>query len=143
MGFKPSPYATTREMKKIEGWLKGNKNDMNNVFRWCKVILNLPGKENYNPARPWVYLVREDGTIASDLFSYIDDYRPTGPNKRECWKACHQIGSRLTWFGIQDAARKRREPSQEPGAWAGTIIHTSNNSLTVLVSQSKWDKTKQ
>ena len=143
MGFKPSPYATTREMKKIEGWLKGNKNDMKNVFRWCKVILNLPGKENYNPARPWVYLVREDGTIASDLFSYIDDYRPTGPNKRECWKACHQIGSRLTWFGIQDAARKRREPSQEPGAWAGTIIHTSNNSLTVLVSQSKWDKTKQ
>ena len=55
----------------------------------------------------------------------------------------HQVGCRLTWFGIQDAARKRREASQTPGAWAGTIIHTVDDCVSVLVSQDKWDKTKK
>ena len=74
MGFKPSPYCTTRDMKRIEPKLRGNRTVPTNVFRWKLVILNLPGSINYTPSKPWVYRVREDGTtIAADLFVYIDD----------------------------------------------------------------------
>ena len=79
--------------------------------------------------------------MAADLFIYIDDLRPTGPSRRECWAVAHQVGSCLTWFGLQDAARKRQKASQKPGAWAGTVIHTDSEEVCVLVSQEKWDKT--
>ena len=142
MGFKPSPYLTTREMKKIEVVIRGNRTDEKNVFHWEKVVMNLPGSAQYNPNKPWVYKARPDGKIAAELFSYIDDYRTTGPSRSECWLACHRVGCMFTWFGIQDAARKRREASQTPGAWAGTIIHTDLDRVTLLVTQKKWDKTK-
>ena len=143
MGFRPSPYLTTRDLMRLEPMLKGNRHDPNNVFRWERVVLNLPGMSNYTPRKHWVYRVRADGVLAADLFIYIDDLRPTGPSKRECWAAAHQVGSRLTWFGLQDAARKRRKASQQPGAWAGTVIHTDGEEVCVLVSQEKWDKTRR
>jgi hypothetical protein len=143
MGFKPSPYCTTRSMRRIEEKLKGPRGEEENVFRWDRVEMNLPGSTSYDTSKPWVFKVRKDGTMASDLFIYIDDLRPTAPTKEECWDSAHQVCCRLTWFGIQDAPRKRREASQTPGAWAGTIIHTSNGMVTVLVSQDKWDKTKK
>ena len=143
MGFKCSPYLTCRDMKRVEPTLKGDRSDPNNVFRWDRVERNLPGSESYDPSLPWMYKVRRDGTMAADLFIYVDDLRPTGPSKGECWDGSHQIGCRLTWFGIQDASRKRREASQTPGAWAGSIIHTMDDKVCVLVSQDKWDKTKK
>ena len=142
MGFRPSPYLTTKEMKTIEHRIKGNRHNKDNVYRWDKVVLNLPGSSGYTPTKPWVYKARKDGTMAADLFSYIDDYRNTAPSKVECWKGGHVVGCCFTYHGIQDAARKRREPSTEPGAWAGTIIHTDGDRVLVLVSQAKWDKTK-
>jgi hypothetical protein len=45
------------------------------------------------------------------------------------------------YLGIQDAARKRTTPSQTPGPWAGSVVH-SKDELIALVSQEKWDKTK-
>jgi hypothetical protein len=143
MGFKPSPYLTTRSMRRIDPFLKGNMDDPENVFRWFTVILNLPGDDSYNPAKPRVYKIRKEGEIAGDLFTYIDDLRPTCPTEDECWAASHQVGSRLTWLGIQDAPRKKRRASQRPGAWAGSVIHTDNGMVTVLVSDSKWAKTKK
>ena len=32
--------------------------------------------------------------------------------------------------------------SQTPGVWAGSVVHTTNSSVTIMVEQSKWDKTK-
>jgi len=81
--------------------------------------------------------------MAADLFLYINDLRPTGPSKRECWDTSHQVGSRLTWYGLQVAARKRRDASRTPGAWAGTVIHMDGEVVLLLVSQDKWDKTKK
>ena len=142
MGYCPSPYLTTREMKKVEARTKGNRHYQDNVFRWEKIVLNLPGKTDYNPSKPWVYKVRTDGVIAGNLFSYIDDYQNTGPSKQECWNGGHRTGCSFTFHGIQDVARKRREPSQEPGAWADTIIHMHNRRVMMLASQMKWEKTK-
>ena len=62
--------------------------------------------------------------MAADLFIYIDDVRNTAPNEKDCWEGAHQVCCRMTWLGIQDAARKRNYPSQIPRAWAGTIAGT-------------------
>ena len=144
MGFRPSPYLTTRDVRRIEPRLKGRKDDPKSVFRWDKVKLNLPGNLKYDPRRPRVYRVRKDGsTIAADLFIYIDDLRNSAPSERECWKGAHQVCCRITWFGMQDAPRKKNFATLTPRAWAGTIVHTDNGVVTVLVSEEKWEKTKK
>ena len=51
-----------------------------------------------------------------------------------------RIASRLQFFGIQDAPRKRRPPSKEPGAWAGAKFCVHPNKVTQTVTQTKWDK---
>ena len=142
MGFRPSPYCTTREMRRIDQFLRGCRFNPSNVFRWAKVVLNLPGMPNYTSARPRVFKVREDLVMAADLFSYIDDLRNTAPTHMECWDGLHQVCCRLCWLGLQDAPRKRNGPTTTPRAWAGSIIHSDNELVTVLVSEEKWDKTK-
>jgi hypothetical protein len=103
----------------------------------------LPGSEGYDPTLPWISKVRsEDGKIASDLFTFMDDFRPTGPSKKEAWLAGRRAASVLNHLGIQDAPRKRRDSSKAPGAWAGAMVRTDGNGAHVLVSQEKWDQTK-
>ena len=143
MGFRPSPYLTTRDMRRIEPILIGEKDDPKNVYRWNIVILNLPGSKDYDPSKPKVYRVRKDGTMAADLFIYIDDLRNTGPTEEECWGGAHQVCCRLTWFGLQDAPRKRNFATQTPRAWSGSIVHSDGGNVTVLVSEQKWEKTKK
>jgi hypothetical protein len=48
----------------------------------------------------------------------------------------------LQYLGIQEASRKRRPPTQSPGAWAGGVFRTSAISVYASVSQEKWDKAK-
>lgn len=142
MGFKPSPYLSTRDMRRIEEFLTGDRNNPTNPFRWSKVVFNLPGSKNYNPSLPRVYRIRIEGTIAGDLFIYIDDLRVTCPTRKECWEGAHQVCCRLTWLGLQDAPRKRSEVSMVPRAWAGSIVHTDNDVVTVLIAEKKWNKAK-
>ena len=73
MGFGPSPYFVTKDMMVIEEALRGLRSDVKNVFRWLKVVLNLPGMKSYDSSRPWVYRVRSDGSLTADIFWYIDD----------------------------------------------------------------------
>ena len=68
MGFSPSPYFVSKDMLVIEEAVIGSRFDLHNIFRWANVILNLPCTENYNPARPWVYKVRSDGSLAADIY---------------------------------------------------------------------------
>ena len=142
MGFTASPYLAGRDMKRIEMRIKGIKEDRKNVFNWDKSVENLPGMKDYDTSKPWIYKARQDGKIAADIFIYVDDVRPTAPSWSECWQASHRVGTMLTWHGLQDAARKRREPSQEAGAWAGSILHSNNDQVTALISNEKWEKTK-
>jgi len=122
----------------------GDPNDSDNPFQWETVEMNLPGSANYDPSRPWVFKwCRKDGKIACDLFIYVDDLRPTGPTEEDCWAATRRTASILNHCGIQDATRKRRPPSQTPGAWAGSVISTTMEQVRVEVSQDKWCKTKE
>ena len=64
---------------------------------------------------------------ASELKTYIDDLRTTAKDQRLAWLASSKIAKGCAWLGLQDAARKRREPSQTPGAWAGATVSTDGD----------------
>ena len=48
----------------------------------------------------------------------------------------------LNYLGIQDAARKRRDSSGTPGAWAGSVVPTRDDGVYVMCEVSKWNKAK-
>jgi hypothetical protein len=143
MGLRSSPYQAVQAMGVAKEMIWGKRKDPNNVFRWDYVRLNLPRSAGYDPSKAWVSKIRsEDGRIASDLFIFVDDLRPTGPSRLEAWRAARRAGSKLNYLGIQDAPRKRRDSSQSPGAWAGSVIKTTKDGVFVLTSQEKWTKAK-
>jgi hypothetical protein len=76
------------------------------------------------------------------LFIFVDDLRPTGPSRSEAWRAARRAASMLNYLGIQDTPRKRRDSSQNPGAWAGSVILTTEDGVLILTSQEKWTKAK-
>ena len=121
----------------------GDPTDPGNVSRWDHVRLNLPASNNYDPSLPWVSKVRLDGKVAADRVIFVDDVRTSGNSEQECWDACRKVGQKCSFLGIQDASRKCRKVSQEPGAWAGSVVWVSENEVYVLVSDEKWDKTQR
>jgi hypothetical protein len=142
MGVKSSPFQAVLALTVADEIIKGNHLDEKNEFRWVRVRFNLPGNHDYDPSIPWVLKVREDRQIASDLFTFVDDLRPTGPGRVACWKAARRAASVLNWLGIQDAPRKRRDSSQSPGAWSGSVIRVTPEGVCVLASEDKWIKAK-
>jgi len=114
---------------------------ISNVSRYSPVNLNLPGTVDYRPYLPWVFKTHSEGMLACDLFIYVDDSHTTGPTEEECWAASRQYGYTITYLGLQDAARKHREPSTDPGPWAGSIVKAKDD-VYVLISQERWDKVK-
>eukprot|EP00978_Attheya_sp_CCMP212_P016480 scaffold43205_cov34-Attheya_sp.AAC.2 len=142
MGLRPSPYNATQGMAEAEDVIRGDKRNASNPYRWDRVLLNLPGRMSYDPKLPWIAKVRVDGQIAGDIFIYIDDLRPVNDAEGSCWDACQVAVSKVTYLGLQSAPRKRRPPSQEGGAWAGSLVHTTRGMVVTLVSQEKWDKTR-
>jgi hypothetical protein len=142
MGLKGSPYFSVQGGAWAHEWIYGAKGDDSNIFRWKTVKLNLPGHKDYNPSVLWVRKEREDGTLASELLCYVDDERVTGSTDLEAWIAGQRVSSGCAHLGLQDAARKRRPPSQTPGSWAGSDVHTIQGRVSVLVSQARWDGMK-
>mmetsp|Transcript_18233 Transcript_18233/g.45137 ORF Transcript_18233/g.45137 Transcript_18233/m.45137 type:complete len:1296 (-) Transcript_18233:2196-6083(-) len=142
MGVKSSPYQAVQGMSVAEEVIRGDPSDTTNVFQWDDVRLNCPGDESYDPSKPWVSKVRLDDRIAADLISYVDDLRPSGPSRREAWKAARRTASVLNHLGIQDAARKRRDSSRTPGAWAGSVVVTRDDGVYTTADTEKWKKAK-
>ncbi len=135
MGFKPSPYQACQGTLHAEELMRGDPLDQNNPFHFDTVILNLPGNADFCPWKPWVFKFRTiDQHIAMDLFIYVDDCRTTGFSFEETWRVARHVASTFNHLGIQDAPRKHRGPSQEPGAWAGSIVHTSEGIVTISIS---------
>jgi hypothetical protein len=125
--------------------IMGDTNDVYNVFKWKEVRINLPETPEYDPSMAWVANMRDDGRVVVDLFIYMDDFRPTGPNAEECWRASRRATSVCNHLDIQDAPRKRREVSRYPGPWAGSMVYTEDAEagVRILVSRKKWDKAKR
>jgi hypothetical protein len=143
MGLKSSPYQACQAMGFAEEVIRGSRRETNNVFRWDRVRMNLPGSDEYDPSLPWVSKVRKcDGRIAADVVTFVDDSPPLGPTKEDAWDASRKTASILGHLGLQDNPRKRRDSTQTPGAWAGGVVRTDEGYVTVLVLQDKWDKLK-
>jgi hypothetical protein len=143
MGLRLSPYQSCQAMGFSEEVIRGDHKELTNIFRWDSVRLNLPGDAAYDSSKPWVSKVREeDGNIAVDFCTFVDDARPTGPSKREAWLGARSIGSCLGWLGIQDAPRKRRDSSRSPGAWTGLVLRTEGGEVSDMVGKDKWIKAK-
>ena len=142
MGLCPLPYVSVRGVLWLKEEAHGNPTMQSNVFCWERVELNLPGSLLYSPVKPWVSKRRKDGTLAADFVSFVDDIRPTGPTEMNARQASQVVAKESAHRGIQDAARKPRDVSQTPGAWAGSVVHTTDSLVTSMVEQTKWDKTK-
>ena len=141
MGFKPSPYNSVKMTLIAEEMVRGDRHDGDNPFHWTSVELNLPGMVDYDPTKSWLFKLRQDGKEACDLFTFVDDERVIGPDKDLAWQAGHRLASIQAYLGIQDAARKLREVSQTPGAWAGSVVHILQEyGVCVLTSPEKWDR---
>ena len=146
MGLTDSPYRSLQLMIQAKFIAYGRRDRHghhaeDNPFRWDRVKLNLPGSATYNAMLPWVMKIRKDGHLACEVYVYVDDGRVTGHSKVECWKACRQFCAALQKLGIQDAARKRTEPSLVPGPWAGTVVHTETG-VIATITLVKWLKTQ-
>ena len=85
MGAKGSPYQAVQGMMVAEEVIRGDRHDETNIFWWDRVGMNCPGDPRYDPSKPWVSKVREDGLIAADLVGYVDDLRPSGGSQQEAW----------------------------------------------------------
>jgi hypothetical protein len=89
----------------------------------------------------WISKRREDGQLACDVFTFVDDERVVGPTEELTWQASLALTSKQSYLGIQDAARKAQPCSQTTGAWAGAIVHVLNElGVCVLTSKEKWLK---
>ncbi|KAI2508968.1 hypothetical protein MHU86_5463 [Fragilaria crotonensis] len=143
MGLRSSPYLSVQSVTRIKQAFLGNPSDRENPFHWETVGLNLPGSEGYDPSVPWISKLRYDRTIAVDLHIYIDDVRITGQSKELVWRAGSRVAKLCSYYGLQDAPRKLREPSQTPGAWAGSVVATDGGCVTKFVTDERWGKTQR
>ena len=143
MGLQSSPYVCTQAFGWCEDFVRGERGDPDNPLEWEKTVLNLPGSENYDPLKPWVYRISKTGRLASFFGTYIDDIRTGGASEKAVWKTSRRVASRVQYLGMQDAPRKRRAPSRTPGAWAGAMCKAKpNEGVYVTCSQDKWNKGK-
>jgi hypothetical protein len=143
MGFRPCPLVTIQALAWLEENIFGNRNDLENVFHWESLKMNLPGSATYDPSKPWVYKKSEcDGKIAADCLVYVDVLRPTGTSEEECWRATRWVGCQLNHHSLQDAARKWRPAAQDGGPWAGTVVQSTNDRVSMMVTERHWIKTR-
>jgi hypothetical protein len=81
---------------------------------------------------------REDGMMACNVFTFVDDEQVVGPTEELTWQTSHVLVSKQSYLGIQDAGRKAQSCSQTAGAWAGAIVHVLDQlGVCVLTSQEK------
>jgi hypothetical protein len=142
MGFRPCHFITIQALAWLEKKIFGDRNDLENVFHWDSLKMNLPGSAKYHPIKPWVYKEREcHGNIAADCLVYVDDLRPTVPSEEDFWRSTRWVGCQLNHHGLQDAARKRRPVAQDDGPWEETVVNTKNDRVLVMVTEKRLIKT--
>jgi hypothetical protein len=142
MGMTPSPYVTIRLFAWAMEMIKGDRTDPDNPFHWSEVHLNCPGAENYDPTMPRVYKWNKAlKCIAADCVTFVDDLRTIGATWSLVQRVTHRVETMMGYLGLQDATRKRRPNSRNPGEWTGSkSICIPGTGLFVTVSQKKWDK---
>jgi hypothetical protein len=70
----------------------------------------------------------------------VDDVRIIAATRELAWFCSSKMAKGLCFLGLQDAARKRREPSRRPGAWAGATVMTDGKVVCKGVTKERWTK---
>lgn len=56
--------------------------------------------------------------------------------------ALRRVASIFGFLGVQDACGKRRDPSQTPEPWVGSIVQICGEAVYVTISLERWSKAK-
>ena len=91
MGFFPSLYLVTKNLMVVDQTIRGDRRSRGNIFRWKKIILNLPGTNSHDSSMPWVYKVGWDSEIAGDLYGNVYNERPTASFAIDNWRATQRV----------------------------------------------------
>eukprot|EP00536_Pseudo-nitzschia_multiseries_P001613 jgi/Psemu1/3728/gm1.3728_g len=143
MGLKLSPYNSVQGSLQAKQLVLGDPLDSYNPYSWSNICLNLPGTPDYDPRQPWIYKLRHGGLSASEICQYIDDVWIITATEEIAWRCSSQMAKGcLSWLGLQEAARKRMEASQQPGAWAGATICTNEDFVNKGETKDPWEKVK-
>ena len=110
---------------------------------WNKLEENLPFSESYKASLPKLRKVRFNSRHGSEIVTHVDNVRIVACSEDIAWLTSSRVAKRLCWLGLQDAARKRRRLSQNPGTWVGTVVLSNGDVVTKSVTQERWDKTKE
>jgi hypothetical protein len=141
MGARPSLFFSVRFYYLAEEFCRGNRKDEANPLRWDTIVFNLPGAPDYDPSKPRVFKWDSiNKRMAGEIATFVDDLRLTGQTVEHTWRITRVVSSRLQRRGLQDAYRKRRPPTQDPGAGAGAVFKTTATSVTKTVTKEKWLK---
>ena len=145
MGMRPSPWVTIRLLMWMMEVVVGDRKETSNPFRWDCIRLNLPGDENYDSTMPRVYKWNElSNAIACECKFFCDDFRIIGPTFKATREATHQLETTMAYLGVQDATRKRRQITQTPGEWTGSIVLSVQDiGVFVTVSKKKWMRAQE
>ena len=85
MGLTDSPYHACQAVTWAKCISTGDRLDPNNPFAWNKVVLKLPGADDYDCHRPWMFKQMVDGLLAADLLIYVEDGWQIGPTEDLYW----------------------------------------------------------
>mmetsp|Transcript_22806 Transcript_22806/g.34537 ORF Transcript_22806/g.34537 Transcript_22806/m.34537 type:complete len:256 (+) Transcript_22806:1963-2730(+) len=146
MGLKQSPFVAVQGLLRAKTVIRskvGLGEGMENPFDWSSIRKNYPWSSRYDPSLAWLAKIDKEGLVATELHQYVDDLRITAKTKALAWRASSRVAKICSYLGLQDAARKRREPIQEPGAWAGAVVSTVHSQVLKGVTQECWNKTKR
>ena len=120
MGFMFSPYLSCN----FFGWtvdvIYGDRRDVENPYRWDRIMTNFPGSPTYDPTQPMLCKIIGD-LIAAMFEVFVDDIHMIGASLERCRKATKRVSQLLQYLGQQDAARKYRSPHTTPGPWCGSL----------------------
>ena len=142
-GFKPSPHGAVRFLSIAEELARGDPLDVKNPFFWDSIRMNLPCSSDFDPTAPWICKWNSKlNRIAGDFVVFVDDMRVCGSSVENCWQCGRRLSSVLQSLGIQEAARKRKPPSLDAEAWAGSVVKTED-CVEKTITQSKWNKAKE
>jgi hypothetical protein len=85
---------------------------------------------------------QNNGLLALDIHSYVDDLQSSGAKEELCKQATKRIASAVNYLGMQDAPRKRRMPSKTLGTWVGSFVLTDDSGVHASVTEERLERGK-
>ena len=101
---KGSPYYAYQGETIILDLCKGNRRQVENPFHWAELVLKSPPDTTYDPSFPRVMKLRNDGELACNEATYVDDIHVAGlvvGETNPTQLACKQLNSSMNCLGNQ------------------------------------------